>query len=747
MTKLQIISLISLVTLVGPQTAGTAPAILKSEFIFERSPLPFAHASTIVETAGGLVASWVGGPRERAPEVVIWTSRHEGAGWTVPVEAANGVQPDGTRLPCWNPVLFQPTDGPLLLFYKVGANPSTWSGLVRTSSDGGRTWSASSRLPDGIIGPVRAKPIELRPGTLLADSSTEDDGWVVHMERFSGAWTTASLASSTAWEKSGPLNDKNSFGAIQPVILAHSPTDLQILNRSRQSVITETWSKDGGVTWAPMVATPLPNPNAAIDAVRLASGRFLLVYNPTKTGRDKLEVATSSDGRTWSTAAVLEDSPGDYYYPAAIQSRDGLVHITYTWKGERIKHVVLDPSRFQQTQSGTATNTTNLGADANGNPLRRATKTGHVSNYDESKVRPYTLPDPLVLANGTRVRGAATWRNQRRQEILRRYEKDIYGRIPADAPSVSWRVDETDAAAREGAAIRKRIVGQIGSRLDGPRMNLTLYTPSSAKQPVPIILLLNFGGPGKVPPQDPPVAADIIARGWGYATVVYQDIQPDRINTFDQGVIGVTLGNGRQPPAPDEWGAIGAWAWGVSRIIDYFETDKSVNAKQVALFGHSRLGKTALWASALDERIAAVYASCSGEMGAALTRRDWGETVDDMTQNFPYWFAGNFQQWAGRWNDMPVDAHMLIALSAPRPVFLTGGTGDQWADPVGMFQAAAAAGPVYRLLGKKDLGTTELPPLDKPLTSGDLGWHYHTGGHAATPEDWKAFVEFVAKYF
>ena len=406
-----------------------------------------------------------------------------------------------------------------------------------------------------------------------------------------------------------------------------------------------------------------------------------------------------------------------------------------------------DPSRFQQTQSGSAASPTNLGSDANGNPLRRATKTGHVSNYDESKVPPYTLPDPLVMMNGTRVGDAATWRKQRRPEIRRLYEAEIYGHIPASAPKVSWRVEETDPSAREGSAIRKRVVGQFGTQPDGPRMNLTLYTPSKSKQPVPVILLVNFGGPGKVPPQDPPVAAEIIGRGWGYATVVYQDIQPDRVNSFDQGVIGVTLRGGQQQPAADEWGAIGAWAWGVSRIIDYFETDKSVNAKQVALFGHSRLGKTALWASALDERIAAVYASCSGEMGAALARRDWGETVDDMTQNFPYWFAGNFQKWAGRWNEMPVDAHMLIALSAPRPVFITGGTGDQWADPVGMFQAAAAAGPVYRLLGKKDLGTTELPPLDKALTSGELGWHYHTGGHAATREDWNAFLEFVHKYF
>jgi hypothetical protein len=405
------------------------------------------------------------------------------------------------------------------------------------------------------------------------------------------------------------------------------------------------------------------------------------------------------------------------------------------------------PPAPAQTAPPAPARPTNLGSDPNGNPLRLAVKTGHVSNYDEAKVKPYALPDPLILSDGKPVRDARTWSTERRSEILRLYEREIYGRIPSRAPKVVWSVGETDPAAREGAAARKRIVGRVGDAADGPRIDLTLNTPADAKGPVPVILLVNFGGGGKVPPQDPPVAAEILTRGWGYATVIYQDIQPDRINTFDQGVIGATLSPGQQQPAPDEWGAITAWAWGVSRILDYLQTDKTVNARQVAVFGHSRLGKTALWASALDERIAAVYASCSGEMGAALARRDWGETVDDMAQNFPYWFAANFQKYVGRWHDMPVDAHMLIALSAPRPVFITGGTGDQWADPVGMFQAQVAAGPVYRLLGRKDLGVTSLPPLDTPLTSGDLGWHYHTGGHAATPADWTAFLTFLLKYF
>jgi hypothetical protein len=404
---------------------------------------------------------------------------------------------------------------------------------------------------------------------------------------------------------------------------------------------------------------------------------------------------------------------------------------------------------------------TNLGADANGNPLRLALKTGHVSNYDESKVPPYTLPDPLKLADGSPVRDAKAWMTRQRPALIRLYEAEIFGHVPATAPKVRWAVSETNAQARDGAAIMKRIVGTIGTADDAPRMQLVLHTPAKAKGPVPVILIVNFGG-GQPPPADPsaprpsgpplptadpPVAAEILEHGWGYATIGYQDIQPDRANAWMEGVVGRAFVKGQDQPRPEEWGTIGAWAWGISRMIDYLETDRSVDGTRIAVQGHSRLGKTVLWASARDERIVATFSSCAGEMGSALSRRDWGETVDDMAQNFPYWFSGTFQKWVGRWNEMPVDAHTLIALSAPRGVFLTGGTKDQWADPVGEFLAASAAGPVYRLLGKKDLGVSELPPLDKPLTSGDLGWHYHTGAHTATREDWMAFLDFVRKYF
>ena len=322
--------------------AGAPDAVVSSGFVFERAPFGSAHASTIVETRDGLLAAWFGGTEEGHPDVGIWASRNDGAGWSPPAEVANGLQSDGTRHPCWNPVLFQPSRGPLLLFYKVGPNPREWWGLARTSADQGRSWSDAIRLPAGILGPIRAKPVELIGGEVLAGSSTEHAGWVVHMER----WTGGDLASPAAWRRSGPLNDPSVFGAIQPTILAHSPRHLQVLCRSRQGVVTESWSEDSGRTWSPMAATPLPNPNAGIDALRLSDGRFLLVYNPTKSGRDRLEIAVSADGKAWSRAVVLEDSPGEYSYPAMIQSRDGRVHVTYTWKRERIRHVVMDPARM-----------------------------------------------------------------------------------------------------------------------------------------------------------------------------------------------------------------------------------------------------------------------------------------------------------------------------------------------------------------------------------------------------------------
>jgi hypothetical protein len=388
--------------------------------------------------------------------------------------------------------------------------------------------------------------------------------------------------------------------------------------------------------------------------------------------------------------------------------------------------------------------------DPQGNPVRLAKATGHVSNYSEDKVPPYTLPDPLVLSDGQKVTSPEVWLKKRRPEILKFYQTEIYGRVPANAPKVTWEVTETDPKAREGAAVLRRVVGRMGNKPDGPKMTLTVYTPAGAKKPVPVLLSISFGfGAGKGRPGagafDP--VAEVLGRGWAYATIGYGDIQPDRADRWTEGVIGLTLKDGQKRPAPDEWGTISAWAWGVSRCIDFFQTDKAIDSRRVAITGASRLGKTVLWAGAQDERVAAVFSVVPGEMGASLIRRDWGETLDDMAQNFPWQFAGNFQKWVGKWNDLPVDQHLLIALCAPRPVYVNGGRTDQWSDPKGEFLALVAAGPVYRLLGAKDLGVTEVPEFDKPVTTGSLAFHYHSSGHTAVPADWKAFLDFADRHY
>jgi hypothetical protein len=397
--------------------------------------------------------------------------------------------------------------------------------------------------------------------------------------------------------------------------------------------------------------------------------------------------------------------------------------------------------------------------DAKKNPIRYADKTGHVSNYDESKVKPYTLPELLKMASGEPVTTAEMWFKKRRPEILKLFQTEIFGRIPENAPKVKWEVVSTDDNAAGGTAIMKKVVGTMGDKANAPKMNLTLFIPAKANGPVPVIFVIGFGfggGKGGAPAKDAGagkaaalggVPGEVLAKGFAYATVNYNEIQPDQNNQFDKGVIGQTLKPGQTKPAPDEWGAISAWAWGISRIIDYFETDKAIDAKCIGIQGTSRLGRTVLWEAAQDERVTAAFPAVSGEAAAALARRDWGETVDDMAQNYPWQLGGNYQKWVGRWNDMPIDSHMLIALVAPRALFVNGGTTDQWMDPVGMFLGLLHAGPAYKLVGAKDLGVKELPPIDKIVMDGDLAWSYHTGGHMATPTEWTAFLEFADRHF
>jgi predicted neuraminidase len=352
MRLLRRLSFISLIMAMASTTLaqGPAPGVIKSEFIYETAPFPECHASTIAESKGGLVAAWFGGTKERHPDVGIWVSRLEDGKWTAPVEVANGVESAEKRYPTWNPVLHQSKSGaksgPLLLFYKVGPSPSEWWGMMMTSDDGGKTWSKPQRLPDGIAGPIKNKPVELGDGELLCPSSTEDNGWRVHFERTSDLGKT--------WRRTDAINDGIEFGVIQPTVFFHKGGRLQALMRSRQGKIVESWSDDNGKTWGKLSATALPNPNSGIDGVRLKDGRHLLVYNhvirqPGKRGaRAPLNVAISEDGKFWKAALALETGPpeAEYSYPAVIQTGDGLVHVTYTWKRKKVKHVVIDPRKL-----------------------------------------------------------------------------------------------------------------------------------------------------------------------------------------------------------------------------------------------------------------------------------------------------------------------------------------------------------------------------------------------------------------
>lgn len=321
--------------------------ILVDEFIYETAPFPSCHAATIEETPTGLVASFFGGTRERHPDVGIWVSRQQNGNWTPPVEVANGNQEDGSRLPTWNPVLYQVPNGELILFYKIGPKPSEWQGWMKTSKDGGATWSEAKMLPKGYVGPVKNKP-ELIDGELYCASSTEGNGWRVHFE------VTPDFGKT--WRKIGPIDKgADNIDAIQPSILKHGNGKLQVLCRSRSRAIAESWSTDNGRTWSPLQKTELPNNNSGTDAVTMADGRHVLVYNHVlppgdlvKGPRTPLNVAVSKDGKNWKAALVLENSPiSQYSYPAVIQTSDGLLHFVYTWRRERIKHVVVDPSKLK----------------------------------------------------------------------------------------------------------------------------------------------------------------------------------------------------------------------------------------------------------------------------------------------------------------------------------------------------------------------------------------------------------------
>jgi len=397
-------------------------------------------------------------------------------------------------------------------------------------------------------------------------------------------------------------------------------------------------------------------------------------------------------------------------------------------------------------------------------------------NYDEAKVPHYTLPDPLVTRAGKKVADADTWAKTRRPEVLELFRTHMFGRSPGRPKDMSFHEFDHAKDALNGKAVRRQVTVRLAKDADGPSMDILLYLPADADGPVPLFVGLNFRGNhaihadpgirlstrwinpkyegvegGKATAAARGTAASrwpvetILARGYGLAMIYYGDIEPDRKDALGESVRALYLKPGQAAPAPDEWGAIGAWAWGLSRAMDYFETDKDIDAARVAVIGHSRLGKTALWAGATDERFAITISNDSGCGGAALSRRRFGEVVAGVNAQFPHWFCGNFHKYGGREDDLPLDQHMLIALTAPRPVYVASATGDLWADPRGEFLSCVHATPVYRLFGKVGLPTETMPGPGKNV-SGDIGYHLRPGKHDLTAFDWARYLDFADKH-
>ncbi|MBC8137095.1 MAG: endo-1,4-beta-xylanase, partial [Fibrella sp.] len=390
-------------------------------------------------------------------------------------------------------------------------------------------------------------------------------------------------------------------------------------------------------------------------------------------------------------------------------------------------------------------------------------KSPFAANTDESKATPYpNLPDPLTLKNGKKVTSSKIWRDQRRPEIVEDFDREIYGRMPANTPKVKWEVVGTTQDMNGDISVTtKKLVGHVDNSAYPAvtvDIQLTVTTPTNATKPVPMMMEFGFGGfpgrrPGTVTPPSGTAAPDwqqqLLAKGWGYAILMPNSVQADNGAGLTQGIIG--LCNKGRARKPDDWGALRAWAWGASRALDYLETDKAVNAKQIGIEGLSRYGKAAAVAMAYDPRFAIAFIGSSGEGGVKIHRRDFGEKVENVASSGEYhWMAGNFIKYAGPLtpNDLPVDSHELVALCAPRPVFIGSGSPQvegNWVDAKGMFLGGVGAGPVYKLLGKKDMGTTEMPPIETPLIDGEIAFRQHAGGHTNAP-NWATFLTFASRY-
>ena len=532
--------------------------ILKDEFIYDTAPFPSCHAATIAETPEGLVAAWFGGLHERHPNVEIYVSRLVNDKWTVPVSVADGVQNDTLRYPTWNPVLYQ-APGELLLFYKVGPKPSAWWGMIKTSADGGKTWSAARKLPDGYIGPVKNKPVLLSNGNLICPSSTEGNGWKIHFE------ITPDFGKT--WRKVGPVSTTEKLDAIQPSVLDHGNGKLQILARSRNRAIVEAWSTDNGETWSPLAKTNLPNNNSGTDAVTLRDGRSLLVYNHVlppgdlaKGPRTPLNVSVSKNGKSWQAALILEDSHiSQYSYPSVIQTSDGLVHIVYTWRRERIKHVVVDPSRLK------------FGTIANGQwPLEQ-----YLQTYEQGKAQ----LDQLASA----YHDKASW--EKRKDSLRQCIIESY-HFPAAYPRLLSTPVHTPKRLMDGYTV-ENISFEI---LPGVYIAGSLYQPIRQKGKIPVILCPDGHWAEHRYRPDCQIRCAMLAKMGAMAI------------SYDLMAWGESLLQFK-PEDHQRKEAMTVQTLSSVRILDYLCSLKNADTTRIAITGGSGGGSMTMQVAAIDKRI------------------------------------------------------------------------------------------------------------------------------------------------
>ncbi len=627
--------------------------------------------------------------------------------------------------------------------------------IARYSDDHGVKWSEpidltkvardfeDKRWRASVVGPGGA--IQTRKGRLVAP--------VWQYEPY-GVFAMFSDDRGQTWRRGAVLSGDASGNECQLVELANGNLLLDI----RQGKGPHRWfttSSDGGATWsASRPGVTVSRVACAIERYTLKSAgddRNRIVWTgPKGPGRTNLVIKTSYDeGKTFVNERLIWDQAAAYSDLTILEDKSvgvlwergekkGYAFITFT----RLTREFIDP------------------------PI----------NYDEAKVPRYTLPDPLMMQDGTKVTDAQTWRTRRRAEILELFRTHVYGRAPKRPEGMTFEVFDTDGKALEATATRKQVSVHFSGKKDGPSMDILVYLPNAAPRPVSTFVILNFYGNHSIHP-DPAIRLStrwmrgkgmgivnnrateasrgarasrfpvekILARGYGLATIYYGDIDPDFHDGFKNGVHGALDKAGGAARPPDAWGAIGAWAWGLSRAMDYFETDADIDHKRVGVLGHSRLGKTSLWAGARDERFALVISNNSGCGGAALSRRRFGETVARINKGFPHWFCENFKKYDGREDALPVDQHMLIALSAPRPVYVASAEKDRWADPRGEFLSARHASGVYRLLGAEGMAAERMPELNQPVQS-IIGYHIRSGGHNLSEYDWQRYMDVADRH-